>query len=294
MSQPALSMQIKELEAALGAVLIERGSRRVRLTEFGETALPRVRHILRSIDELSDLARAANTSRLRVGMIPTIAPYLLPTLMGIVAECEPDLDIHVREALTSKLIEEIRDGKLDTAIVALPISESSLTELPLFSEKFLLVRPDRDAAEPVPPGNALAEMRLLLLEEGHCFRDQALSYCTMSAPGPRDGLEASSFLTLVQMVAAGMGVTLLPEMAVTLETRAAPVSVMRFEDPQPSRTVGMVWRKSSPLGARFRQLSELVAQAAEALRTEGGAAGRQDAPPDEPAPRPVRPRVRRP
>lgn len=274
-SQPALSMQIKELEAALGAVLVERGARQVRLTEFGELALPRVRQILRSIDELTDFARVAGrqiSNRLRVGMIPTIAPYLLPALIRHAAEEQPDVEIHVREAMTAKLIEEIRDGRLDTAIVALPVSEASLTELALFTETFVLVRPADMAGEPVPPGSLWGAMRLLLLEEGHCFRGQALSFCNMHASAPREGLDANSFSTLVQMVAAGMGVTLLPEIAISLETRSAAVSIARFEDPQPSRTVGMIWRKSSPLAARFMQLSELVSRAADTVREPDGAA----------------------
>src|SRR5215813_12819359 len=152
-SQPALSMQIKELEEAPGAVLIERGARQVRLTKFGEEAALRVRDILRSVDELGDFARASRgwlAGRLRVGMIPTIAPYLLPTVIGNLTRTHPELDLHVREALTSKLIQELVEGRLDTSIVALPVSEASLTEVPLFAENFLLVRPDEDAGTPVP------------------------------------------------------------------------------------------------------------------------------------------------
>src|ERR1700734_3968854 len=168
-SQPALSMQIKELEEILGAVLIERGARQVRLTKFGEQAALRVRDILRSVDELGDFARASRdrlAGRLRIGMIPTIAPYLLPTVIGNLTRRHPELDIHVREALTSKLIEELAEGRLDTAIVALPVSEPSLTEVALFAENFLLVRPGEDAGKPVPRGKTLLEKRLLLLEEG--------------------------------------------------------------------------------------------------------------------------------
>src|SRR5262245_890850 len=181
-SQPALSMQIKELEGALGAVLIERSARQVRLTKFGEEAALRVRDILRSVDELGDFARASRgwfAGQLRIGMIPTIAPYLLPAVLGSLTRMHPELDIHVREALTSKLIQELAEGRLDTAIVALPVSEPSLTEIPLFAEDFLLVRPGADAATPAPGGETLRQMRLLLLEEGHCFRDQALSFCNM-------------------------------------------------------------------------------------------------------------------
>src|SRR5215813_1483024 len=214
-SQPALSMQIKEMEEALGGVLLERNARQVALTKFGEGLAGRVRDILRAVDELGDFARASRdllAGRLRVGMIPTIAPYLLPKVIGNLKGMHPELDIHVREALTAKLLEELAEGRLDT-----------------------------------PSVDKLREMRLLLLEEGHCFRDQALAFCNMQSSPPRETLDASSLSTLVQMVSAGMGVTLIPEMAVAVETRSASVSVARFKAPQPSRTIGMVWRRTSPL-----------------------------------------------
>ena len=270
-TQPALSMQIKELEEALGSVLIERGARQVRLTKFGEEVAQRVRDILRSVDELGDFARASRdrlAGRLRVGMIPTIAPYLLPAVIGNLSRIHPELAIHVREALTSKLIQELAEGRLDTAIVALPVSEPSLTEVALFSENFLLVRPGKDEGTPVPNGETLRDMRLLLLEEGHCFRDQALEFCNMQSSPPRDAVNASSLSTLVQMVSAGMGVTLIPEMAVPVETRSASVSIGRFKNPQPARTIGMVWRKTSPLAGQLLQLAKEVARSAEALRRQ--------------------------
>jgi LysR family transcriptional regulator, hydrogen peroxide-inducible genes activator len=273
-SQPALSMQIKELEETLGGVLLERGARHVGLTQFGEEVAQRVRDILRSVDELGDFARASRdqlAGRLRVGMIPTIAPYLLPTVIGNLTRLHPELDIHVRETLTPKLIQELAEGRLDTAIVALPVSEPSLTEVALFAENFLLVRPGEAEGTPVPTVKALREMRLLLLEEGHCFRDQALSFCNMHASPPREVLDASSLSTLVQMVSAGIGVTLIPEMAVAVETRSASVSVARFKNPQPSRTIGMVWRKTSPLARQLLQISEVICLSADTLRKQRSA-----------------------
>src|SRR6516165_4202629 len=270
-SQPALSMQIKELEDALGGVLLERNARQVSLTRFGEELADRVRDILRSVDELGDFARASQdrlAGRLRIGMIPTIAPYLLPKVIENLARMHPEIDIHVRETLTPKLIQEVAEGRLDTAIVALPVSEPSLTEVALFRENFLLVRPGEDARTPVPSHERLREMRLLLLEEGHCFRDQALAFCNMQSSPPREALDASSLSTLVQMVSAGMGVTLIPEMAVTVETRSASVSVARFKDTQPARTIGMIWRKTSPLAGQLLQLSEVVCRSADALREQ--------------------------
>ena len=268
-SQPALSMQIKEMEEALGGMLLERSARQVALTRFGEEIAERVRDILRSVDELGDFARASRgrlAGRLRIGMIPTIAPYLLPKVIENLARMHPEIDIHIRETLTPKLIRELAEGRLDTAIVALPVSESSLTEVALFSENFLLVRSRKDEGTPVPSSRALREMRLLLLEEGHCFRDQALSFCKLQSSPPREMLDANSLSTLVQMVSAGIGVTLIPEMAVPVETRSASVSIARFRNPQPSRTIGMVWRKTNPLARQLLQISEVVCLSAGKVR----------------------------
>lgn len=268
-SQPALSMQIKELEETLGTQLIERGPRQIRLTRFGEALAIRASEILRAVDELGDLARASQdrmVGRLRLGVIPTIAPYLLPTLIRALSHSHAALDIHVRETLTPKLIRELHEGRLDAAIVALPVSEPAFAEVPLFDETFVLVRPQADAAKPVPSADMLREMRLLLLEEGHCFRDQALSFCAMQTVRPWAGLDGSSLSTLVQMVGVGLGVTLLPEMAVSVEGRSADVAIARFADPQPSRTIGMIWRKTSPLAEQFQVIAEAVRKAGEDMR----------------------------
>lgn len=264
-SQPALSMQIKELEDSLGSALFERGARQIRLTSFGEAFGLRVREILKAVDELEDLARASRdrlVGRLRIGVIPTIAPYLLPTIIGDLTRLYPGLDIQVRETLTQNLIAELADGRLDLAIVALPVSEPSFDEVTLFSEEFVLVRPLDDPQETAPTVEALRQMRLLLLEEGHCFRAQALSFCSLNSAAPRESLDGSSLSTLVQMVGAGLGVTLIPEMAVAVETRSAPVSIARFDAPKPSRVIGMVWRRSNPLTDRFQEIAEVVRRSA--------------------------------
>ncbi|TCO71637.1 LysR family transcriptional regulator [Rhodovulum euryhalinum] len=260
-SQPALSVQMKELEALLGAPLIERGARQIRLSGLGEALAERAREILRAVDELDDLARASRgtlSGRLRIGVIPTIAPYLLPGLIKELGTRNPALDIRPREAVTQTLIRDLVAGRLDLAIVALPVSEPALHEEPLFDEEFLLVRPLADADKPVPCAESLREMRLLLLEEGHCFRDQALSFCNPSSLAPRDLMEGSSLSTLVQMVGAGIGVTLIPEMAIATETRSAEVSVVRLPAPRPRRTVGMVWRKTSPLAPQFAGIARML------------------------------------
>lgn len=267
-SQPALSVQIKELEDMLAAPLFERGPRHLRLTRFGQEFLRRTRDILRAVDDLEQLARTTQSrliGQLRIGVIPTIAPYLLPRIIPGLSAQFPEAELHVRETQTSVLIKELEEGRIDMAILALPISNPAFAELALFDESFVLVRPDRDAHNPVPDRDRLREMRLLLLEEGHCFRDQALSFCNLPANPHarpqselREMLDGSSLATLVQMVGAGIGVTLIPEMAVPVETGSAPVSIARFQDPQPTRTIGMIWRKSSPLGPQFQEIAEIV------------------------------------
>jgi len=264
-SQPALSMQIKELEETLGGELFERSARQLRLTGFGEAFAIRVRDVLRSVDELSEFSRVAQgsfLSQLRIGVIPTIAPYLLPKIIGNLTHEYPSLDIQIRETQTEKLIQELEEGRLDTAILALPISVSSFSEIELFKEEFVLVRNSEDEAKPIPDVNKLREMRLLLLEEGHCFRDQALSFCNIRSGLPREGLEGSSLSTLVQMVGAGIGVTLIPEMAVPVETKSAAVSIARFKNSKPQRTIGMIWRRTSPMIEQLTKVAEIVKRSA--------------------------------
>ena len=263
-SQPALSMQIKELEQSLGTDLFERGPRSVQLTSFGKDIQPRILDILRSVDELGDLSRTSRDAfhgPLKLGVIPTVAPYILPAVIHGITQKYPAADLQIRETLTPTLLSELQDGRLDAAILALPISEPWLSELPLFDEAFVLVRHRTAADEPVPNTESLSTMRLLLLEEGHCFRDQALSFCNMSAT-PRDGLDGSSLTTLVQMVGAGLGITLIPEMSVEVETKSADVCIARFPKAEPKRQIGMVWRKTSPLSADLKTLSKVIQKAA--------------------------------
>jgi LysR family hydrogen peroxide-inducible transcriptional activator len=260
-SQPALSIQMRQLEEIVGLPLVERSARQVRLTGFGEIFLLRVRDILRSVEELASLARTGSeelSGRLRVGVIPTVAPYLLPRVIEGLSERFPDLDLRLREAVTQKLVGDLIEGRLDVAIVALPISEPSLEEQQLFTEEFVLVRPMADSEKPVPHPESLRELRLLLLEEGHCFRDQALAFCKLPSASPRDIMEGSSLSTLVQMVGAGIGVTLIPQMAIAVETRTAAVSIARLPEPRPARTIGLVWRRTNPLGKQFATLIDIL------------------------------------
>lgn len=262
-SQPALSVQIKELECMIGAPLVERTARQVRLTALGEHFALRARDILRSVDDLGNLTRAMQSpliGQLRIGVIPTVAPYLLPAIIQALTACYANVDIRPREAVTQKLITDLTDGRIDTAIVALPISEATFTEVPLLEEEFVLVRPVADAGKPVPSAEMLGDMRLLLLEEGHCFREQALSFCQISATSPRDQMEGSSLSTLVQMVGAGIGITLIPQIAVPIETRSAAVSMARLPAPAPTRTIGMIWRKTNPLSAQLQHFAGTIRQ----------------------------------
>lgn len=260
-SQPAISVQIRELEETLGQLLFERHARHIRLTAFGEELSQRVRPILRAVDDLSVLANASKTGlvgKLRLGVIPTVGPYLLPKLISDLNQAFPALDLRVRETQTDRLVADLLGGKLDVALVALPISEPELTQVPLFEEPFVLVRQLEDESKPVPNSETLGKMRLLLLEEGHCFRDQALAFCRTPSSTPREIMEGSSLTTLVQMVASGLGVTLIPQMAVSLETRSADVSIASFRSPQPTRTIGMVWRTKTPMADHFNMLAEFA------------------------------------
>lgn len=264
-SQPALSLQIKELESLIGAPLVERGARQIRLTALGEDFLDRARAVLLQVDELGNLGRSAQgplSGRLRIGAIPTVAPYMLPQIITALSDRFPGLELQPRETVTQSLIEELQASRLDLAVLALPISEPSLQEFTLFEEDFHLVRPLAEAGEPIPDAAELDTMRLLLLEEGHCFRDQALDFCEASGARPRQVMEGSSLSTLVQMVGAGIGVTLIPDMAVALETRDASVVTTRFHPPRPRRTIGMVWRKTNPLAEPLMQIGAIIRQAA--------------------------------
>lgn len=268
-SQPALSVQIKQLEELMGAPLVERNTRNVRLTALGKLIAERAHKILRSVDEIGDVVRATRgelAGPFRLGVIPTIAPYLLPEVVMRLMERFPKLDIILRETMTPTLVDQLHRGEIDAAILALPISEPAFTEEHLFSENFLLVRPESDAGLPVPNVSTLQEMKLLLLEEGHCFRDQALTFCGLKSERYRNIMEGSSLTTLVQLVSAGVGVTLIPEMAAKIEARLAKVDLVQFPSPQPSRNIGMVWRKTTPLEPQLLIMSDVVRVAAMHLR----------------------------
>ena len=250
----------------MGGPLVERAAREIRLTALGEDLLSHGNDILQRVEDLGAIVRRRSASfsgRLRMGVIPTVAPYLLPKIIKALSQRFPDLALEPKETVTQSLVQEILASRLDVAIVALPMSEPALQEFALFDEEFLLVRPASDADLPVPSPAALPTMQLLLLEEGHCFRDQALSYCNTSSVQTRQIMEGSSLSTLVQMVSAGIGITLIPEMARTFETRSADVSIANFAGTPPSRTIGMIWRKTNPLVDDLLEIGAIIRKVAE-------------------------------
>ena len=249
-SQPAMSMQIKDLESEIGAPLIEKGTNQIILTNLGKEFHKKCTIILENVEELTAISNAAKgqpLEYLKVGIIPTVAPYLLPRLIVEAERKYPDLSLVFKESQTANLIFELREGNLDCCILALPISETGFETKHLFDESFLLVRKAGLPNDEVPAPTDLYQHRLLLLEEGHCFRDQAISFCGLGSDFSAQQHDASSFTTLVQMVAAGLGSTLIPEMAKDSETSQRDVTVDRFSDPQPKRSIGMIWRKTSSI-----------------------------------------------
>ncbi|HEY8277467.1 MAG TPA: LysR substrate-binding domain-containing protein [Methyloceanibacter sp.] len=263
-SQPALSMQIKELEDELGVTLVERRKSGIALTDQGRDVADRARAILASVRDLLDSAKHRDgllSGSLKLGAIPSIAPYLLPEVLPELQSRFPKLNLQLRETLTENLVRELLAGELDLILIALPIEDPELETLHLFDDKFILAskatqdNKKRKHATPM----MLAEERLLLLEEGHCLRDQTLSFCRLVTPETRNSFGASSLATIVQMVANGYGVTLLPEMAIGSETdHRADIQLLRFEGIEPKREIGLAWRKTSPRKADFLQLAALL------------------------------------
>ena len=228
-SQPALSVQIRELEAALGARLVERGGREVVITPTGREIVRRARRILEEVREIEQVARWHHGlgGRLRIGVIPTVAPYLLPAALPMLRARNLSLDLGVREAQTERLIEEVRQGALDAAVIALPANLPDLVAAPLFDDRFLLagspgaVRGARGAGRGARPED-MEPGQLLLLDDGHCLADQALAACAVDRGRARMDLRAASLTTLCRLVSEGFGLTLLPELAVRAECAAAP------------------------------------------------------------------------
>lgn len=266
-SQPTLSTQLKKLERELGVTLVERGRSGAILTAAGTAVVDHARSVMRETSEIREIARRAadpDAASLRIGLFPTLAPYLLPHVVPTVRERLPNLELLLVEEKTEVVLGRLNDGTLDAGVLALPVREDGLHVEPLFTEDFLLAVPSthplaghRGTVEP----SALAGEQLLLLEEGHCLRDQALSVCRISGASERRGFRATSLETLRQMVAADVGVTLLPELSIRPPVPTSPdIVLLRFGDPVPNRHIAMLWRRTSPV-------VELLERLADAFRT---------------------------
>jgi LysR family hydrogen peroxide-inducible transcriptional activator len=260
-TQPALSMQIKELESELGVTLIERRKNGIQLTSEGQEIARRGAGILLSAQDLQDFAadKGGPLGRnLSLGVIPTIAPYFLPLALPELQQRYPELELTLHEAQTDHLLDELSDGALDVALLALPVGDNRFHSVPLFEDRFLLAMP---ASAPAPDSIRTADLlpeKLILLEEGHCLRDQALAVCGGVGKGAMSKFGATSLTTVLQMVANGYGSTLLPEMAVPVEVRADTPLTLRHLVPEPSRIIGLIWRASAPRPERFEKLGEVL------------------------------------
>lgn len=261
-TQPALSMQIRELEREIGGDLVERRPGDIALTELGREVAERAEAILTATRDLVDFARHREllSGHLRLGIIPTLAPYVLPRVLPRLQAAHPGLRLEVRETQTRNLLGELARGELDCVMLALPAEGADVETLALFDDPFLLALP---VDEPLPVAGRMSvedvdQRRLILLEEGHCLRDQALAFCAASQRDAPTSLGATSLATVMQMVANGYGVTLLPEVALDVEVRDHRVKLMRFAEPQPARTVGLAWRRTSPRKQDFAALGAIV------------------------------------
>ncbi|MET3793377.1 hydrogen peroxide-inducible genes activator [Aquamicrobium terrae] len=262
-SQPALSAQIAELETRLGVRLFERGGRTAPLTEDARALKPRIDHILselRAIEATAQRGRPTMEGQFRLGVIPTVAPYLLPRMLPPLRNRFPAFTLELREAVTATLVEETATGRLDAIIAALPLDHPAIMVEPLFEDRFFLAVSVADpafASPPVPPDNPALE-RLMLLEEGHCMRDQALAVCDRVRTTAISNYGATSLTTLLQMVAHGQGVTLIPELACSASQAIPELKVVPFAEPAPFRTLGLAWRKSSSRVRECQTLAEII------------------------------------
>ena len=279
MTQPALSMQIRDMEKALSTQLVERRPGEVVLTEIGREVVARGDQILASARDIEDFARhstAVLSGQLALGVIPTLAPYVLPRVLPKLQERYPALQVELRETQTRVLVDELARGVLDVIMLALPVTEADVETMRLFDDPFLLAVPacDPRAMNGRITPRDIDQDRLILLEEGHCLRDQAVAFCAGSGSrrGGSIGLGATSLATVMQMVANGYGVTLLPQVAIDVEARDERVKLLRFATPVPGRTIGLAWRRTSPRKEDFVALGQLIT---ETLGRDGSARAAQ-------------------
>ncbi|MGA9275739.1 LysR substrate-binding domain-containing protein [Ilumatobacter sp.] len=266
-SQPTLSAQIRKLEDELGVELFERSPRNITPTPAGERVLERIHRVLIETSSIAEIATEMGDSEsavLRVGLFPTLAPYLLPHVVPEVRSAFPNLNLHLVEAKTDEIVEQLRSGRLDVGVLALPIVGDDLTSELLFSEEFVLATPSDHplalAGDPVSPA-ALVDQHMMLLEDGHCLREQSLAVCNLVGASEDAELRSTSLETMRQMVAAGVGITLLPRLAVSPPiTRSPMISLVEFVEPRPARTIAMFWRTTSAHRAFLPRLAEVFAR----------------------------------
>lgn len=270
-SQPTLSTQIKKLEDELGVTLVERAPRKVMLTPVGHDIAERARRILAEIDQLKESARRTRdpeAGSVRLGIFPTLGPYLLPHVLPKIRERFPRLELLLIEEKTEVVLRQLREGRLDVGVLALPLHDEQLHVEFLFEEPFVLAVPQAHALarRNTLSLHDLAHERLLLLEDGHCLRDQALDVCTLAGSGERNGFRATSLETLRQMVAANVGITLLPALSVKPPVaHSDDIHLLRFRDSHPSRRIGMVWRRSSAMAGFLLKLADVFRNLPKAL-----------------------------
>jgi LysR family hydrogen peroxide-inducible transcriptional activator len=264
-TQPALSMQVRELERELGVGLVERRPGEIALTDIGRDVAKRADRILAATRDLIDFARHRDTlaGPLRLGIIPTLAPYVLPRVLPRLHKAYSRLQLEVRETQTKSLIDELAGGALDCVMLALPVDGADIETLPLFEDPFLLAVPAADKLRGRIRVDDVDQRRLILLEEGHCLRDQALAFCgtPRTAASNRDlpvSLGATSLATVMQMVANGFGITLVPQVAADTEVRDERVKLLRFAAPEPGRTIGFAWRRMSPRKTDFLAFGKAI------------------------------------
>ncbi|KGM53916.1 transcriptional regulator [Lysobacter daejeonensis GH1-9] len=262
-SQPTLSTQIKKLEDELGVALVERAPRKVMLTPAGREIASRARQIVAEVEQMKEVARRSRdpeAGTVRLGLFPTLGPYLLPHVVPRIRARFPRLELLLVEEKSSEILADLRNGKLDVGLLALPVHDDQLHTEFLFDEPFLLAVPESHplARRENLSLDDLARERLLLLEDGHCLRDQALDVCQLAGASEMSGFQATSLETLRQMVAANVGVTLLPALAVKPPVaRSSDIHLIGFRDPQPSRQIAMVWRRSSAMQDFLLQLTRV-------------------------------------
>jgi LysR family hydrogen peroxide-inducible transcriptional activator len=266
-SQPTLSAQVRKLEDSLGVALVERRPRRLALTAAGEAVVERARRMLQDADDIRALARASQdplSGQLKVGLIPTLGPYLLPRIAPKLARALPKLQLMLHEYQTAPLVDRVVKGELDLAILALPADTKGLQTRSLFGESFLIAMPEKHrlATRRRLKASDLEGEKLLLLEEGHCLRNQALDICAQAGTEEQD-FRATSLETLRQMVAAGLGITLLPRLAAEGPFASTRSLVVRpFAPPQPMRLIGAAWRRSSSRTEAIAAVCDVMAKSA--------------------------------